>query len=163
MRRLALRLTVTSKAICAAVIVVVALASAYLLNKMVIFGRGLDYHQLDTFSDKAAELARQYMPLIWIAAAVLLALIIVGILYRYARATLWRARQRIVNAGDFSEVARQLSPDAREVLAWAWEDRRYPVTVGVLQRAIQELRAGRAGKIYLARTHAQALDAPVEP
>lgn len=160
LRKLVMRLTATSKAVCAAVIVVIALITYHLLGRLVGFGRSLDYGALGGFSAQATELARQYMPLFWWGLAAILALIVISILYRYACASQQRARHRIVNADDFTQLTRQLSPEAREVLAWAWEDRRHPVTVGVLQRTIHELGAGRSGKIHLAHMHAQALVHP---
>ncbi len=162
LRRLVLRLTAPQKAICAAVIVVVALIAYHLLGRLLSFGRNLDYGALGSLSVQATELAQQYMPVFWWVLVVIIAVIVVNILYRYAWSSHLRARQRIVNADDFTQLTRQLSPEAKEVLAWAWEDRRHPVTVGVLQRTIRELGAGRSGKIHLARTHAQALQAPVE-
>ena len=162
MRQLVLRLTATPKAICAAVIVVVALITYHLLGRMIGFGRSLDYGALGGLSAQATELAQQYMPLFWWVLAAIIVLIVISALYRYACASQHRARHRIVNADDFVQLTRQLSPEARDVLAWAWEDRRHPVTVGVLQRTIRELGAGRSGKIHLAHTHAQALQTPIE-
>ncbi|MCB5364624.1 hypothetical protein H0484_12785 [Pusillimonas sp. CC-YST705] len=162
LRGLVLRLTATSKIICAVVIIVVAMVAYHLLGSLLSFGKGLDYAALGGFSAQATELAKQYMPLFWWGLAIVIALAVLSILYRYACASHQSAKHRIVNADDFTQLTRQLSPEAREVLAWAWEDRRHPVTVGILQRTIQELRSGRSGKIHLANTHAQALAAPID-
>lgn len=157
LRRLVLRLTAVQKTICAVVIVLVALVAYNLLGRLIAFGRQLDYTSLGNFSQQANELLRQYMPILWWALAAIIALIVIHLLYRFACASHQQAQRRIVNADDFSQLSQQLSPEAKEVLAWAWENRRHPVTVGVLQRTIQELGAGRAGKIHLARLQAEAL------
>jgi len=163
LRRLVLRLTATQKIICAVVVVAVALITYHLLGRLVNFGRNIDYGALGGLSVQAIELIKQYLPVFWWVLAIVIAVIVASILYRFAWASHERAQQRIVNADDFAQLMRQLSPEAKEVLAWAWEDRRHPVTVGVLQRTIRELGAGRSGKIHLARTQAQALLAPAEP
>ena len=51
-----------------------------------------------------------------------------------------------------------LSPGAVQVLQWSWQDRREPITVGVLQRTQRQLQNGRAARIELAERHAALLD-----
>jgi len=46
-----------------------------------------------------------------------------------------------------------------QVVQWSWHNRREPITVGVLQRALRELQSGRAARIELASRHAALLDA----
>lgn len=156
-RSLVLRLTALQKAVCAAVVLVIALVVYRLLASMLGFGLGINYHSLLGVSADTNALLQQYLPWLWWGLAVLLALIVIHALYRYALASHRRSQQRVVNAQAFAQLADQLSPEGREVLGWAWENRRYPVTVGILQRTLRELHAGRAGQIDLARTHADSL------
>ena len=157
-----MRLTATPNIICAAIVVVLVLITYHLLGRLVSFGRNIDYSALG-LSVQATELIQQYQPIFWWAIAIVIALFVASMLYRFVKASYGRAQHRVVNTDDFMQLMRQLSPEAKDVLAWAWEDRRYPVTVGVLQRTIGELNAGRAGKIHLARAQAQALQTPNTP
>ena len=72
-------------------------------------------------------------------------------------------RLRIVGTDTVRVLANQLSPEAREVLLWAWRDRSEPLRIGDLQRAQAELGAGRHGKIVQAREHAALLESAASP
>lgn len=159
LRNALLKLTATQKIICTVVIAVVALVWYDLLNRLVAFGHGIDYSGLHAFGPQAVELLKQYNPFFWWAVVALCTLIIAYFLYRFVRSSQRQVRSKLVSAEMFDELVTQLSEPAREVLRWAWHDRRDPVSVGDLQHTARELRARRAAKINLAREHAQALDA----
>jgi len=59
------------------------------------------------------------------------------------------------------QLVQQLSAPALDVLDWAWQDRRDPLSVGDLQRALAEMRNQRYQKITLAREHQALLDVAV--
>ena len=159
LRNALLKLTAAQKITCVVVIVVVALIWYDLLNRVVAFGHDLDYTGLHALGPQAIEFVQQYNPFFWWGVVALCTLIIAYFLYRYVRSSQERVRGKLVSAEMFTELVRHLSDPAKEVLRWAWQDRRDPVTVGDLQRTAHELRAHRAAKITLARQHEQALDA----
>lgn len=158
LRNALLKLTATQKITCTVVIAVVALVWYDLLNRVMDFGHGIDYAGLHAFGPQAVEILQQYNPFFWWAVVALCTLIIAYFLYRFIRSSQEKVQSKLVSAEMFGEIVNQLSEPAREVLRWAWLDRRNPVSVGDLQRTAHELRARRAAKISLAREHAQALD-----
>ncbi|MBB5216482.1 hypothetical protein [Parapusillimonas granuli] len=159
LRNTLLKLTAVQKIVCAAVIAVTALIWYDLLKRLVAFGRGIDYGGLHALGGQAIALLKQYNPFFWWAVVALCTLIIAYFLYGFVQAMQRRSRARVVSEETIALLAARLSEPAREVLRWAWHDRREPVTVGDLQRAYTELRSGRHDRITLARRH-QALLAP---
>ncbi|MGB3289577.1 MAG: hypothetical protein WBA83_09900 [Burkholderiaceae bacterium] len=160
LRNTLLKLTATQKIVCIVVVAVVALVWYDLLNRLVAFGRGIDYEGLHALGVQAVALLKQYNPFFWWAVVALCTLIIAHFLYGFVQGVLRRGRAKMVGEDTIRALAEQLSEPAREVLRWSWQDRREPITVGDLQRALAELRSGRAAKIALARRQADMLGAP---
>jgi hypothetical protein len=158
LRSTLLRLTATKKMLCVVVVVLVALLWYDLLNRLMAFGRGIDYSGLHALGVQTVALLQQYNPFFWWAVVALCTLIIAYFLYSFVDNSLKRVRLKLVDEDTVGALASQLSEPAREVLRWAWRDRREPITVGDLQRAAHEMRHGRAAKISLVRRHAALLD-----
>ncbi|NYT58586.1 hypothetical protein H0A65_06565 [Alcaligenaceae bacterium] len=156
-RNTLLKLTATQKITCVVVIIVVALVWYKLLNRLLAFGQNIDYSGLQVLGARTLALLEQYNPFFWWVVVALCTLIIAYFLYRFVLGMQRNARARLVDETTVSQLASQLSESAREVLRWAWQDRRDPLTVGDLQRAHTEIRSGRAYKIALARRHAAVL------
>ena len=154
------RLTAAKKMLCVVVVVLVGLLWYDLLNRLMAFGRGIDYSGLHGLGVQTVALLQQYNPFFWWAVVALCTLIIAYFLYSFVDSSLKRVRLKLVDEEIVGALATQLSEPAREVLRWAWHDRREPITVGDLQRAADEMRRGRATKISLGRRHAALLDAP---
>lgn len=153
LRNTLLRLTAAQKILCVVVIAIVALVWYDLLNRLIAFGRGIDYSGLHALGVQTIAFLKQYNPFFWWAVVVLCTLIIAYFLYGFVRSTQRRVQARHVHEDTIAMLARELSEPAREVLRWVWSDRRQPITVGDLQRTAAELRSGRAAKISLARRH----------
>lgn len=156
-RNTLLKLTATQKIICVVVIIVVALVWYKLLNRLLAFGQNIDYSGLQVLGARTLALLEQYNPFFWWVVVALCTLIIAYFLYRFVLSVQRSARARLVDENTVSHLVSQLSEPAREVLRWAWQDRRDPICVGDLQRAYAEIRSGRAYKIALARRHAAVL------
>ncbi|MDS1139867.1 hypothetical protein RE432_05425 [Pusillimonas sp. SM2304] len=167
LRNTLLKLTATQKIVCAVVIIAVVLIWYDLLNRLIAFGNNIDYDGLHALGVQAVNLLKQYNPFFWWAVVALCTLIIAYFLYGFVRGTQRTVRARLVKEETVTLLASQLSEPAREVLRWAWQDRRDPISVGDLQRAYAEMRNGRAAKITLARRHAAVLGVadplPAEP
>lgn len=162
LRQTLLKLTATQKIICVIVVAVVALVWYDLLNRLVAFGRDMDYGGLQALGVQAVALLKQYNPFFWWTVVALCTLIIAYFLYGFIQSTRRAVRAKIVSEQTLGPLVEQLSHPAREVLLWAWADRRDPITVGDLQRASHELNSGRAAKIELARRH-EAMLAATQP
>ncbi|NYT84473.1 hypothetical protein [Pollutimonas harenae] len=158
LRNTLLQLTAVQKIVCVVVIIVVALVWYDLLMRVVTFGHNIDYSGLHVLGVQGLALLNQYNPFFWWVVVALCTLIIAYFLYSFVRSTQRSVRGRQVKEEAVLLLANQLSEPACEVLRWAWQDRRDPITVGDLQRAYTELRSGRASKIALARRHAAVLD-----
>jgi hypothetical protein len=158
LRSTLLKLTAAQKIICTVVIAVVVLIWYDLLNELVAFGHTVDYSPLHSvLGARIVAMLTQYNPYFWWAVVALGTLIIAYFLTLFVHSTQRHVRTKLVDAPIVNTLARQLSTPAKEVLLWAWQDRRDPITVGDLQRASNELRSGRFDKISLARDHAGAL------
>jgi len=158
LRSTLLKLTATQKIICSVVIAVVALIWYDLLNRLIDFGHGIDYTGLHALGPRTVELLARYNPFFWWTLVALCTLIIAYFLYSFVRGTQRRTQGKLVSTAVVGGLVSQLSDPAKEVLAWVWQDRRDPLTVGDLQRTAFELRANRAHKINLAREHSAALN-----
>ncbi len=163
LRNTLLKLTAAQKVLCVVVVILVALVWYDLLNRLVDFGRDLDYSGLRVLGVQTIALIKQYNPFFWWAIVAFCTLIIAYFLYGFVQSMQRRASMKHVSEETIAMLSRTLSEPALEVLRWAWQDRRNPITVGDLQRALQELRSGRAAKITLARRHSVLVDVPVIP
>ena len=163
LRTTLLRLTATRKMVCAAGVLAVAWLWYALATRIHAFGLSLNYDGLQAFGPQATALLKQYSPFFWWALIIALTLIIAYFVYGLVQSAQRAARLRIVSTNTVQTLARQLSLQGREVLLWAWRDRREPIRVGDLQRAYAELGAGRHSKIVQAREHAALLDGTFSP
>lgn len=157
LRTTLLKLTASQKILCAVVIAVVALVWYDLLNRLVAFGRGIDYEGLHALGVRVVALLKEYNPFFWWVVVALCTLIIAYFLYGFVQATRRSVRARHLSEDTVQMLATQLSEPARDVLRWSWRDPREPLTVGDLQRTAAELRNGRYAKITLARRQAALL------
>lgn len=154
LRNTLLKLTATQKILCVVVVALVVLIWYDLLNRLVAFGRGIDYGGLHALGVQTIALLKQYNPFFWWAVVALCTLIIAYFLYGFVQGTQRRARLKQVDEETVGMLAHELSDPALEVLRWVWNERRDPITVGDLQRTAYELKRGRAAKITLVRRHA---------
>lgn len=158
LRSTLLKLTAAQKILCTVVIAVVALIWYDLLNRLIAFGRHIDYSGLQVLGVQAVELIKLYNPFFWWAVVALCTLIIAYFLYTFVKSTQRKIYSKFVSAEIIRDLANQFSDPANEILRWVWADRRDPITVGDLQRLLNEMRTGRANKITLTREHAAAVD-----
>lgn len=160
LRSTLLKLTATQKILCTVVVAVVAIVWYDLLTRLVAFGDQVDYSGLQALGGDTIAFLQRYNSYFWWALVALCTLIIAYLLVGFVQASRAKVQAKIVAGDTFHSLVTQLSEPARDVLRWAWQDRRQPVTVGVLQRAAAELKWGRSGKIDLARQQAQLLGEP---
>jgi hypothetical protein len=159
LRNTVIKLTAATRAWTIAVVAVVAFIWWRLLHKVIAFGKGLDYSGLEALGVQIATFVKQYNPFFWWGIVALCTLIIAYFLYGFVEAMNRRASSRRIDADIIARLASRLSPPAVQVMQWSWHNRREPITVGVLQRALRELQSGRAARIELASRHAALLDA----
>lgn len=160
LRMTVLKLTAVPGFICLAVVAVVVLVWLRVARYVLDFGRSLNYDGLGALGEQSTAMLTKYSPYFWWAVVGLASLLLAMAVLRGLRAAGHGMRQRIVSESDIQTLASSLSEPAREVLAWAWHDRRHPITVGVLRHAAQQMRHGRAALIDLARRQAALLGVP---
>ncbi|HLR13531.1 MAG TPA: hypothetical protein VK104_07955 [Burkholderiaceae bacterium] len=152
------RRTAVHKLVCAAAISV-GIVAAWLLGKEILaFGNEIDYSSLHMLGEQNLALLQEYNPFFWWGIAVAVALLILYLTVGFVAAAQRRARSRLISQETAQQLVPKLSHAGRAVLTWSWEDTREPITVGVLQRTLTEMRGGRAARIALARQHASLLD-----
>lgn len=152
-RRTLHHLTAAQKITCVAVIVVAAIIWWKVAQRLLSFGRSVDYSGLHALGAQTVTLLKQYNPFFWWGLIVLGTLLLIYILYGFVISTQQRVRRKMLDRETVERLSTQLSTSAIEVLNWAWIDRRHPITVGNLQQAYNEMRSDRANKITLARQH----------
>lgn len=158
LRRTLWSLTARHTVLCIVVVAVVALAWFSALKRVLAFGKTVDYSGLSSLGVQAIALLQQYNPFFWWAVVVLCTLIIAYFLKLFIQASHRQAMARIVSESVVARLANELGNTALDVLNWAWVNRREPLRVGDLDRALGELRNGRAARIQLARRHQALLD-----
>ena len=157
-----LRLTAIYKTIAIAVVVISALIWLGVMRKIVQFGNALDYTGLEALGIDNA-LIKQYTPFFWWTVSLICTLLVIYLLFNFVQYTRRKASQKIVSQIDLNNLLRQISPSATQVLAWAWNDRRHPITVGVLQQTTNQLANNRYALICLAKTQEKSLQKHSQP
>ena len=157
-----LRLTAAYKVIAAAIVVIVAVVWLTVINRILHFGRTLDYSGLEALGLDAA-LIQQYSPFFWWTVVIICSLLITYLLVNFVQYTRQRASQKIVSHQDLQDLLKKISPAAAQVIGWAWENRRYPVNVGVLQQSAVQLGAKRYTLICLAKDQESLLTQFAQP
>src|SRR5690606_20046051 len=143
LRNTVLTLTAATRVFTVAVVILSALAWWFILHQVIDFGRGLDYSGLEALGPQVMAFVKQYNPFFWWGIVALGTLIIAYFLYGFVESMNRRASSRRIDADIIAGLASRLSPPAVQVVQWSWHNRREPITVGVLQRALRELQSGR--------------------
>ncbi|WP_067753562.1 hypothetical protein [Orrella dioscoreae] len=144
----------------AIVIVIAALVWLFICSRILGFGAGMRYTALAPLGQQTVDLLIRINPYLWWVVVVLFTLaVFFGVRGWYER-SIAAGRAQPVDLPTLRDLAHGLSDDGRMVLGWAWRDREDPITVGDLLLARDEMRHGRASKIYLAREQAEALRLP---
>ena len=157
LRRTVFNLSAASNLASVLIVVLAAVAWWPAVQKIRAFGETIDYSGLQALGPTVVERLQEYNPIFWWLAIIIGTLLLVYVLYALVMAIQRRLRRKLVRQITISGLAQQLSEPAREVLAWAWHDRREPISVGILQQTLTQMHSGRASRIALAREHAAAL------
>lgn len=157
-----LRLTAIFKGIAALVVVIGALVWLTLINRILHFGGTLDYSGLEALGLDDA-LIKKYNPFFWWTVIIICTLLITYLLFHFVQYTRHRASQKIVSESELHDLLPTISPAATHVIAWAWDNRRHPITVGVLQQATAQLAANRYALICLAKEQEQQIKTHMQP
>lgn len=152
------RYTLISRVTAAAVVVIVALLWWAAIKKVVHFGSTRDYAVFDTLGPEILTWVERYNPFFWWGLVIICSIFVAYFLYVFVVFVHRRSQLTPISASSIEDLLGELQPGSREVLAWVWNDRREPITVGVLQRTVQALRQGRYEQITLSRAHARLLD-----
>lgn len=147
------RYTLFSRIIALIVVLVVIFAWWRGLLRVLQFGRTRDYTTFDVLGPDILSWIQKYNPFFWWGLVVLGSLIILYFLYQFVVFMHRRSQLRPISSLTCEHLLQQLSPPSQEVLDWVWENRKEPITVGVLQRTLAALRQGRYQQIKLCQQH----------
>lgn len=157
-----LRLTSIHKIIASAVVIIGSVVWLFIIQKILHFGRTLDYSGLEALGiDKA--LVQQYNPFFWWTVVIICTLLVTYLLIQFVQSTQRAASLKIVPEQPLKDLLKQLSPSATQVLDWSWKNRSHPITVGVLQQTTSELAKNRYSLICLAKKQEDLLQKHGKP
>lgn len=160
--RILRKLTAAPRIASAVLVVVIALVWYDLLNRLLAFGRGINYSGAHFIGAEASALLQQYNPYFWWTLVILCTILIAYLLTLAVRAVNTRVRARSADAGSVAQLTERLSAPALQVLLWAWQSHDEPLRVGDLQVALHELRNGRAASLQQAARQRAALQTAYE-
>ncbi len=152
------RYTLMSRALATLVVVAVALFWWAAATKIIAFGRTRDYAVFDSLGAEILDWVERYHLFFWWGLVIICSIFIAYFLYVFVVFVHRRSQLTPISAHSVAQLLRELQPGSCEVLAWVWQDRREPITVGVLQRTVQALRHGRYELIKLSQAHADLLE-----
>lgn len=132
----------------------------WLAGLLLDFGRGLTYQFLEgTAADVLIEPLKQYDIYFWWALVVIISLFVLSFIYNMVRSGLNRYAQSHPPMRKIAPLLQALSPQALDVLAFVWQDRRMPLTLKQLKDTRVELSTGRYARNQQAREQARLLQA----
>lgn len=119
------------------------LAWAWAARWMLHFGDKQDYAFLQRYSTQVADYLNHINQYIWWGLVLLGTFILYFILYSIISSGLKAAgaispRQEVIE-----RLLTQLSPHAKDVLIWVWQEQREPITIKDLKETRRQLRANR--------------------
>lgn len=127
------------------------------------FGLAQRYEFLAKFSPGAQDMALRANPYIWWTLAFLLTWGVLSMLRHWARGKIEQHWSQTVPPGELATICRGLSQDGRTVLAWVWQPRDVPLTLGDLRRTAEELANSRVEKSHLAEEQQTVLEQALAP
>ena len=146
------------------VVLAAALLSWYWLCSFTIKqGATVKYNGFEAFGPQVVDFLTRINPYIWWVVVLILSLCVFAAVRSWMRQSLARGRSALVPLGVFRGLCATLSPEVLEVLRWAWKDPAQPVTIGMLQSTVKQVRSGRVKKIALARAQQAELAFALSP
>ena len=119
----------------------------FLARKIIDFGKKQDYAGLEAFSDQLVTYLNSINNYIWWGLVLLGSLILYLILSSWLSGNISRAGENCPPPQKVNQLIKSLSPEGKEVLAWAWSDRTEPIKFITLKETLSELRNGRVYKL----------------
>lgn len=145
-------------------LVIVVWLSVWLAHVVLGFGAQLKYDAFDTLGPQVVAVLTRINPYIWWVVVMLGGLIVLSALRAAYRHSVANAKSKIISLTDTQRIVHQASLASLDVLQWAWDSDRHPLTVGDLQRTIQLIRSNKASQLILARNQSALIaDALAHP
>ncbi len=155
------KLALPRLAILAVGIVIAVAVWLYATNWLLDLGPRVGLDWLHILGPQGAEfLGHLINPYLWWVLVAIWTIIVLYVLKSWIGASLAASRVYTLDSGVLAQLRPRLCDEVVDVLRWVWSDRNEPFTVCDLQRAHQELRSNRIGKIALVRVQSAILDQP---
>ena len=107
-----LRLTAVHKSVATAAVILVAVIWLTIINRILHFGRTLDYSGLEALG-LDADLIKQYNPFFWWTVVIICTLFVTYFVFNFVQFTRHKASQKIVNESDLKVILNKTSPVCR--------------------------------------------------
>jgi hypothetical protein len=142
-----------------AIVLIASVGLGIVLAKWVLnFGAQVSYAGFEALGPQVVTVLTRINPYIWWAVVMVGVLIMLSWLRRGYEHSLAKGKSIIVSITDTQLIVSRVSNNTLDVIQWAWNVDRAPLTVGDLQRAITLVRGGKADQLKLARAQAQLIE-----
>lgn len=147
----------------AGLLALAGLVWVWIAKQILIGGSLVRYDGLQSLGPQVVSFMTQINPYLWWGLTIILSLIVLSLARGWLKSSIQRGRQVAVSVGDIQKLSQNMTPEAVDVLLWAWDHESGPITIGDLIATRNQLQGGRIRKLANARAqHQLLLDARIK-
>lgn len=136
----------------------------WIAKQILIGGSLVRYDGLQSLGPQVVSFMTQINPYLWWGLTIILSLIVLSLARGWLKSNIQKGRLVAVSVGDIQKLSQNMTPEAVDVLLWAWDHESGPITIGDLIATRNQLQGGRIRKLANARAqHQLLLDARASP
>lgn len=129
----------------------------WIAKQILIGGSLVRYDGLQSLGPQVVSFMTQINPYLWWGLTIILSLIVLSLARGWLKSSVQQGRLVTVSVGDIQKLSQNMTPEAVDVLLWAWDHESGPITIGDLIAARNQLKGGRIRKLANARAQYQLL------
>lgn len=141
----------------ASLLALAALVWIWIAKQILIGGSLVRYDRLETLGPQVVSLMTQINPYLWWGLTIILSFIVLSLARGWLKSSVQKGRLVHVSVGDIQKLSQGMTPEAVDVLLWAWDHESGPITIGDLIATRNQLQGGRIRKLANARAQHQLL------
>ena len=129
----------------------------WIAKQILIGGSLVRYDGLQSLGPQVVSFMTQINPYLWWGLTIILSLIVLSLARGWLKSNIQKGRLVAVSVGDIQKLSQNMTPEAVDVLLWAWDHESGPITIGDLIATRNQLQGGRIRKLANARAQHQLL------